>query len=257
MNPLLHAINIGTFAVWLSVGGFGTVGVVVPMAREILEPEKPTDPFADLESVLLTEDFSVGELPSSQETDTGDSRDANDAEAPLTELDALPDPPEMPELADETPLPEVPDLPSPTPQAKPSPAPPKPQPTTRKSAPAVTRSSRPTSPTGGSSQGSATSKGTDGNGGKNGGSGMSDAKRLAGGRMPAPSYPAEARAKGQSGTVLVEFVVDESGRVVSAYAKSASPWPLLNEKAVSCVRTWRFPAGVVTKYTRPIVFKLN
>ena len=86
---------------------------------------------------------------------------------------------------------------------------------------------------------------------------MSDAKRLAGGRMPAPSYPSEARAKGQTGTVVVEFVVGENGSVVSAYAKSPSPWPILNERAVSAVRRWKFPPGSVVKYTRPIVFKLN
>ena len=86
---------------------------------------------------------------------------------------------------------------------------------------------------------------------------MSDAKRLAGGRMPPPSYPSEARAKGQTGTVLVEFVVGENGSVVSAYPKNPSPWPILNEQAVSCVRRWTFPPGNVTKYVRPIVFKLK
>ncbi len=86
---------------------------------------------------------------------------------------------------------------------------------------------------------------------------MSDAKRLAGGRMPPPSYPSAARRGGQTGTVLVEFVVGEDGRVVSAHAKSSSPWPLLNDAAIRCVRTWRFPPGKVTKFVRPIVFKLN
>ncbi|NJM38925.1 MAG: energy transducer TonB [Akkermansiaceae bacterium] len=86
---------------------------------------------------------------------------------------------------------------------------------------------------------------------------MSDAKRLAGGRMPAPSYPSEAKRKGQSGTIVVEFVVGENGSVISAYAKSPSPWPILNQQAVSCVRRWKFPPGKVTKYVRPIVFRLN
>ncbi|NJM38364.1 MAG: energy transducer TonB, partial [Akkermansiaceae bacterium] len=81
-------------------------------------------------------------------------------------------------------------------------------------------------------------KGKAGSGGQNGGTGMSDAKRLAGGRMPAPSYPSEAKRKGQSGTIVVEFVVGENGSVISAYAKSPSPWPILNQQAVSCVRRW-------------------
>jgi TonB family protein len=40
----------------------------------------------------------------------------------------------------------------------------------------------------------------------------------------------------RTGTVLVEFTVDTSGRVISAYAKSESPWPLLNNEAVRTVR---------------------
>ena len=86
---------------------------------------------------------------------------------------------------------------------------------------------------------------------------MSDAARLAAGRMPPPSYPPEARRKGQSGTVIVEFTVDASGRVISARAKSPSPWPLLNNEAVRTVRRWKFPPGGVMKLQRPIVFQLR
>lgn len=86
---------------------------------------------------------------------------------------------------------------------------------------------------------------------------LTPTRRLAGGRMPKPKYPAAARSRGQTGTVVVEFVVGESGRVESAHAKSPSPWPLLNEAAVRAVRGWRFPPGGVTTYTRPIIFHLN
>lgn len=75
--------------------------------------------------------------------------------------------------------------------------------------------------------------------------------------MPKPNYPAAARSRGQTGTVVVEFIVGENGRVVSARAKSPSPWPLLNEAAVKAVRGWRFPPGGVNTYTRPIIFHLN
>lgn len=75
--------------------------------------------------------------------------------------------------------------------------------------------------------------------------------------MPAPAYPSEARRKGQTGTVVVEFTIDTTGRVISAFAKSPSPWPLLNEEAVRTVRRWRFPPGPVTKLQRPIVFQLR
>ena len=110
---------------------------------------------------------------------------------------------------------------------------------------------------GGSPLGTVESQGKTGQGGRNGESGISDAKRLGGGRMPAPTYPAQARAKGQSGTVIVEFIVGVDGDVISANAKCPSPWPLLNERAVSCVRRWKLPPGGVTKFIRPIVFKLN
>lgn len=86
---------------------------------------------------------------------------------------------------------------------------------------------------------------------------MSDSARLAAGRMSAPSYPPEARRKGQTGTVVVEFTVDSSGRVISAYAKQPSPWPLLNNEAVRTVRRWKFPPGGVMKLQRPIVFQLR
>lgn len=260
MSPVLYAINIATLATWLSVAGLGTVGIIMPGtfgSTGMVEESK--DPFKDLESIILTEDFTTNTLPPSQETDTGSSGDAEETDVPLAPEETLPTPPEMPELVEITPLPEIPDLPAPSPSsmAAPAPSPVKPRPVPRPNAKDPTRSKMPTSTTGASTQGKADAKGKTGNGGRNGGSGMSDAKRLAGGRMPAPSYPAEARAKGQTGTVLVEFVVGENGSVISAYAKKATPWPLLNERAVSAVRRWKFPPGNTVKYVRPIVFKLN
>lgn len=260
MSPFLYAVNIGTLAAWLSVAGFGTVGIVVPMAKGMLkENSDPADPYKDLESTILMEDFTTGELPPSQETDTGSTGEANETDVPLLAEETLPTPPEMPDVAEVTPLPEIPDMPEPAAPSMentaPKPTPQRPVPKTNSKNP--TRSAMPTSPTGGSTQGKAETKGTAGNGGRNGGAGMSDAKRLAGGRMPAPAYPAEARAKGQTGTVVIEFVVGEDGNVVSAYVKQASPWPILNERAVSAVRRWKFPPGQVNKYVRPIVFKLN
>jgi len=75
--------------------------------------------------------------------------------------------------------------------------------------------------------------------------------------MPVPRYPDAARRGGQTGTVLVEFTIDTDGRVVSAFAKQPSPWPLLNEEAVKTVRRWKFPPGGVMKLQRPIVFELR
>ena len=86
---------------------------------------------------------------------------------------------------------------------------------------------------------------------------MSNSARLAAGRMPAPTYPAAARRGGQTGTVVVEFTVDTSGRVIAAHASKPSPWPLLNDEAVRTVRRWKFPPGEVMKLQRPIVFQLR
>ncbi|MEO8617090.1 MAG: TonB family protein [Luteolibacter sp.] len=259
MSPFLYALNIGTLATWLSVAGFGTIGIVIPTVREIISQKNPFDPYKNLESTILIEDFTTGDLPPSQETDTGTTGETDEAVVPLAEQETLPTPPEMPEIAEITPLPEIPDMPPPAtkPAENPAPAPTKPRAVPKPSSKPPTRSTLPTSATGGSANGNAEAKGKTGNGGQNGGNGMSDAKRLAGGRMPAPSYPAEARSKGQTGTVVVEFVVGENGSVVSAYAKSPSPWPILNERAVSTVWRWKFPPGSVTKFTRPITFKLN
>ncbi len=242
MNSLFHAPNIGTLAAWLTVAAFGMVAIVAPASLDLFKREQPeADPFADLESVGLTEDFSVGDRPSSEETDTGE---ADAIAITLLDTGALSEPPEMPATADFAPLPDVPEFPSTRPAVKTVPRP-------------ARRTETPTRPTGGSTRGTATGQGKSGSGGSGGGSGMSDAKRLAGGRMPPPSYPAAARSRGQEGTVVVEFVVGTDGRVISASARSASPWPLLNSSALSCVRRWRFPAGGTTKYVRPITFKLN
>ena len=55
---------------------------------------------------------------------------------------------------------------------------------------------------------------------------------------PQPAYPAIARAAHISGTVTVQILVDESGRVVSASAVSGHP--LLQQAAVSAARQARF-----------------
>lgn len=57
---------------------------------------------------------------------------------------------------------------------------------------------------------------------------------------PDPIYPPAAQARGISGTVRVQVIVDESGRVLSAAA--TSPIPLLTEAAIDAAyRTWFTP----------------
>ncbi len=78
------------------------------------------------------------------------------------------------------------------------------------------------------------------------------------GKQPRPEYPRRATREGQEGMVLVRFMVGENGRVLSAEAKTPSPWPLLNESAVRTVREqWRFPSGSIRLYEVVIRFQLT
>ena len=243
MSPLFYAINIGTLATWLVVAGFGTVGMVIPDVWGGQPSANKPLPYQDLKPTAMTEGFSDAPLPPVQEMDTAQSEDP----APPVAT-----PPAMPEIAAAAPLPEIPSLPAAVtnPAAIPTPSPT--TPTATKPRPSQPSPARPAAATG-----RPAAVGKPANGGANTGSGLSDAKRLAGGRMPAPAYPAAARSRGQTGTVVVEFVVGPDGGVISAYAKSPCPWPILNDCAVSTVRRWKFPPGAVTKYTRPITFKLK
>jgi protein TonB len=238
MQALIHSLNIGTLATWLSVAGFGTVGVIVPQWH----PSPLVS--GEAETTLINQDFTLGEAaPFSSGVEHGETTSA----AP-TEF--LSPPPELAPMAELEPLPEIPALPAPAIKPSASSTPRK----TNGSASASTESSLP----GRRSQSASSGQGgIGGSSASSASSGMSSVSRLAAGRMPPPSYPAECRRKGQAGTVLVEFTVDSSGRVISAHAKSPSPWPLLNHEAVRTVRRWKFPPGGIMKLQRPIVFQLR
>ena len=234
MSPFFHALNTGTLAAWLSVAGFGAVGVLLPDDWDAPEPQVAKEIVTEAE--WIEPEILLGEA------DPAPVPPPADAPPP----EELPAPPELAESPPLEPLPEIPDLPPPvapptTRAVNPIASQPRSQPQRKPTARPATatgapRSANPGSPTGGE---------------------MSNAARLAAGRMPSPSYPAEARSKGQTGTVTVEFTVDTSGRVIAAYAKTPSPWPLLNEEAVRTVRRWRFPPGGIMKLQRPIIFQLR
>jgi periplasmic protein TonB len=239
MSPFYYALHIGTLAIWLGVAGFGTVGMVIRDTWGNSPPVKNPDSYKDLKATVMTEGFSDAPLPPVQETDTSTT--------PEAAADPTPTPPKMEEIPDLAPIPEIPNLPAAVAKSAAIPTP-----TPAKSRPSQPSPARPAAATG-----KPATVGKPATSGQNTGSGLSDAKRLAGGRMPAPTYPAAARSRGQTGTVGVEFVVGADGRVVSAFAKTPCPWPILNDCAVSTVRRWKFPPGAVTKYTRPITFKLK
>jgi periplasmic protein TonB len=245
-QAILHSLNIGTLSAWLSVAGFGTVGVVV-------HPSQPSLPGINesAETQVFQNDIDLGDAPFT--SDTGNPQAATQ---PIAESipETLPAPPELPPLTD-TPLPEIPDLPEPAAAPAPAAADTARETPARASSGAAPRASKPTRS--GTGKPASSSSGNSSSAGANGSSTMSNAARLAAGRMPAPLYPSAARRSGQTGTVIVEFAVDNNGRVISAIAKSPSPWPLLNEEAVRTVRRWKFPPGGVMKLQRPIVFQLR
>jgi protein TonB len=77
-----------------------------------------------------------------------------------------------------------------------------------------------------------------------------------------PRYPAEARMKGLSGEVVVEFNVDESGNVSSVRVVRSTSREF-DAAALAAVRKWRFEPGrrhgriVRFSMVVPVVFRLN
>jgi len=73
---------------------------------------------------------------------------------------------------------------------------------------------------------------------------------------PEPVYPAIAKAAHASGTVIVQVVVDEDGKVISAHAVSGHP--LLQGASVQAARQARFTpmklSGQGVKVTGVLVY---
>ena len=62
--------------------------------------------------------------------------------------------------------------------------------------------------------------------------------------LPKPPYPAIARAVHASGTVTVQILLDETGKVISARAISGHP--LLQDAAVKAAYQARFSPTILT-----------
>ena len=77
-----------------------------------------------------------------------------------------------------------------------------------------------------------------------------------------PSYPQEMLKKKMSGTVTVEFIVGENGRVLDAVAIDSTN-PAFNELAVAAIKKWTFkPAtrkgvNIRTLLRLPVIFNLS
>lgn len=100
-DSMLHALNIGALALWLSVSGFAAVAIWVPsFIPEITFPEEG-------QATELGEDFTIGEVTSAQAGPTSPLDPAPVAGEPLSS------PPEIPARTALGPLPEIPFSPTP------------------------------------------------------------------------------------------------------------------------------------------------
>ena len=59
-----------------------------------------------------------------------------------------------------------------------------------------------------------------------------------------PRYPRKALLEGREGYVVVELLVDESGNVLSAKIREASPSTVFNAAAIQAVLKWKFKPRV-------------
>ena len=80
--------------------------------------------------------------------------------------------------------------------------------------------------------------------------------------QPQPIYPSDARIKDQSGQVVVEFVVDQSGRVLDPRVVSSSD-SIFEEPTLRAIEHWRFAPGtwhgVPVRFSMrvPVTFRLD
>lgn len=61
---------------------------------------------------------------------------------------------------------------------------------------------------------------------------------------PAPRYPILARKRGYQGTVILDVLIDENGRVADTRIFSSSGYSLLDKAARATVADWLFEPGM-------------
>lgn len=71
-------------------------------------------------------------------------------------------------------------------------------------------------------------------------------------RTPPPTYPESARREGRSGTVAIELILDERGRVRTAEIVETSGHDDLDDAALAAVRRWRFERGLDGRRARQL-----
>jgi protein TonB len=70
-----------------------------------------------------------------------------------------------------------------------------------------------------------------------------------------PPYPSLARRRGYEGTVLLEVLVTEEGRVGELSVARSSGYKMLDRAALRAVRDWRFEPG--TRGGRPMAMAVR
>jgi protein TonB len=251
MSSLLYALNIGTLATWLTVGGASTVACVVHVAERL---PALNDGLSD-ESELFITPQAMGSAPPAEAPEASEEEVApEELVSVAADLPELPEMPELPELEEMEPLPEVPDLPAPVARVESTP-----KPSSRTTSNPSSGRPKPTVSSGrkassgesgrGTGQGSGTARGS--------GSSATGSDRWVGLRKSSPNYPSSARRQGQQGTVVVQFTVDERGYVVDAKILQSCPYSVLNEEALRTVRRFRAKPGIRATTSQPIIFKLN
>lgn len=79
-----------------------------------------------------------------------------------------------------------------------------------------------------------------------------------GGSFPDPRYPAIALRNHYQGTVIIEFVVDPTGRLEWAKIQKSSGFPVLDEEALETVKSrWRFAPGKPGYFYKPFTFQIQ
>jgi periplasmic protein TonB len=252
MQSIFHALNIGTLATWLTVSGASTVACLVRVSDR-LPALRQQELSLSNEGVIDLDQESAGSAPIDPSQSTEVIPDAPVEPLPVEAVA------EIPPLAELTPVPEVPDLPAPKPEAleieQPEPARQVPtaksttSPSPRQASRPASRSSARESNGAGGGSGAGTNQGA--------GAGAVGADRFAGGRRPKPNYPAECRSKGQVGRVGFTISIDEQGNVVGFSLKSPSPYPALNKATEDAVRRWKFKPGPRATTSASVTFQLN
>jgi TonB family protein len=81
-------------------------------------------------------------------------------------------------------------------------------------------------------------------------------------RQPQPIYPTDAKNRGESGEVVVTFVVDELGRVLNPRVVSSSD-PIFEQATIRAIGQWRFAPGTLHgvrvrfRMSVPVAFHLD